>query len=140
LLVKPKHLQYVPAIAQHIPDLRMVVDHIAKPSIVSGQWEMWAEDLAAVARLPNVWCKLSGMMTEADQKHWKLTDFKPYVNHVVEQFGFDRVMFGSDWPVCLLAGTYSQAFEAVNENLRGINESQRDRIFGENARMFYRLV
>jgi L-fuconolactonase len=139
LLVKPRHLRSVPAIARHVPDLRMVVDHIAKPSIVSGQWETWAEDLAAVARLPNVWCKLSGMMTEADWKHWRLTDFRPYVDHVVRQFGFDRVMFGSDWPVCLLAGTYPQAVEAVIKNLGGISESQRDRIFGENARVFYRL-
>lgn len=140
LLLKPRHLRYVSAIAKHAPDLRMVVDHIAKPPIASKEFEPWATNIADIARVPNVWCKLSGVITEADWKHWKLADIKPYVEHVVEHFGFDRVMFGSDWPVCTLAGTYQQAFKAVNENLGEVSEPQWRMVFRDNARVFYRLV
>jgi L-fuconolactonase len=118
----------------------MVVDHIAKPSIASGGFEPWAVSLAAVARIPNIWCKLSGIITEADWKHWNLVNIKPYIDYVVEHFGFDRLMFGSDWPVCTLAGTYQQAFKAVSENLIEISGPQRRQVFGDNARVFYRLA
>lgn len=140
LLVKPGHLKYVPIIAENVPELRMVIDHIAKPDIVSGNFESWASDLTAVARISTVWCKLSGIITEADWKHWKLADIKPYIDHVVECFGFDRVMFGSDWPVCTLAGTYQEAFKTVSESLDETGKSQRQRVFGDNAREFYRLA
>lgn len=140
LLVKPKHLRYIPVIAEHVPGLRMVVDHLAKPSIASRQFEPWATDLAAVARIPNLWCKLSGMITESDWRNWTSADFKPYIDHVIKHFGFDRIMFGSDWPVCMLAGTYEQTLKSVDENLGKISGSQRTKIFGENAKIFYRLA
>jgi L-fuconolactonase len=139
LLIKPKHLRYIPAIAEQIPELRMVVDHIAKPAIVLNDFDNWARDFAVAARIPNVWCKLSGMITEADWRQWKPSDLKPYIDYLIEHFGFDRLMFGSDWPVCLLAGTYKQVFEALDENLSGINDSQKAKIFGGNAQHFYNL-
>jgi len=140
LLVKPGHLSSVLVIADRIPDLRMVVDHIAKPHIASKRLEPWATDLAQLAGIPAVSCKLSGMITEADWKDWTPGDLKPYVDHVVEHFGFDRIMFGSDWPVCVLAGTYARVVDALNECLGRISPSDRAKVFGGNARAFYELV
>ena len=140
LLVKPKHLKCVPVLAEHVPELRMVVDHIAKPFIAARQFEPWATDIAAVSRIPGIYCKLSGMITEAELEYWKPADLKPYIDHVIENFGLDRVMFGSDWPVCTLAGSYQDVFDALVENLSGISESERGRVFGGNARTFYRLA
>ena len=140
LLVKPGHLWSVLVIADRLPELRMVVDHMAKPHIASRRLEPWARDLAQVARIPVVSCKLSGMITEADWKAWTPDDLKPYIDHVVERFGFDRVMFGSDWPVCVLAGTYAQVCRALDECLGEISASDRAKVFGENARAFYKLT
>jgi len=139
LLVKPKHLKYVPVVAERVPELRMVVDHIAKPFIAARQFEPWAADIAAAACIPGVYCKLSGMITEAELRYWKPADLKPYIDHVIEHFGLERVMFGSDWPVCTLAGSYQQVFDALSENLKGISRAERARVFGGNARTFYRL-
>lgn len=139
LLVKTRHLRHVPLIAECVPDLMMVVDHIAKPLIASKQFEPWAAGLMAVACFPNMWCKLSGMITEADWESWTSSDFKPYIGQVIKCFGFDRVMFGSDWPVCTLAGTYEQTIRVVDENLGIISAAQRAKIFGKNAGTFYRL-
>jgi len=140
LLVRPGHLRSVRVIADRLPELRMVVDHMAKPRIASRRMDPWAGDLAQVAGIPAVSCKLSGMITEADWKAWTPGDLKPYIDHVVEQFGFDRVMFGSDWPVCVLAGTYARVLEALNDCLGEISASDRAKVFGENARAFYKLT
>ena len=139
VLVKPRHLKYVPALAEKIPDLRMVVDHIAKPFIVDSVMEPWATDIAAVAEIPGVYCKLSGMVTEADHATWRVEDLKPYVAHVVDSFGVDRLMWGSDWPVCLLAASYEQVLAAAQEAIGPMSDSDREKLLGGNAKSFYRI-
>ncbi len=139
VLVKPRHLKYVPALAKKIPDLRMVVDHMAKPFIADGVMEPWATDIAAVAEFPGVYCKVSGMVTEADHASWTVEDLKPYVAHVMDCFGIDRLMWGSDWPVCLLAASYEQVFNAAQAAIGPLSESDRARLLGRNAIAFYRL-
>ena len=139
LLVKGPHIKYVPQLADKVPDLRMVVDHIAKPPIAAGVTEPWATGIAAVADIPGVYCKLSGLVTEADHERWTVADLKPYVDHVVEQFGFDRLMWGSDWPVCLLAASYDRVFSAAMEAVGDLTPEQRTGLLSKNATDFYRL-
>ncbi len=139
LLVRPQHLRFIPLLAEMVPGLRMVVDHIAKPPIASGQLEPWASRIAAVAAIPGMYCKISGMVTEADWSRWTVEDLKPYVHHVVEKFGFDRVMWGSDWPVCTLAAPYQRVLESALEALGPISSEERSKFLGRNAIKFYRL-
>ena len=139
LLVRPPHLKYVPPLAERVPELRMVVDHIAKPPIASGEMEPWAADIAAVATIPGVYCKVSGMVTEADHSGWTVADLRPYVPHVVERFGFGRFMWGSDWPVCLLASNYHDVRLAAINALGPMTAEDRDAVLGRNATDFYRL-
>ncbi len=139
LLIKPPHLAASLAVARALPELTLIVDHIAKPEIAARGWDPWAEGIAALAGCPNAACKLSGMITEADWTQWTAKDLAPYVQHVVAQFGSDRVMFGSDWPVCRLAGEYEQVVEALTVNLSGLTDRQREDVFGRNAARWYRL-
>lgn len=139
LLVKPRHLKCVSVVRERCPRLKLVVDHIAKPCIAEGKFEAWARDLERVGRLPHVWCKLSGMITEADWAAWTPEDLKPYVEHVVSQFGYDRLMFGSDWPVCTLAGTYRQVVEALRQILDPLPEAEARRLWGATAAEVYQL-
>ena len=103
MLVRPPNLKYVPYVAEQVPDLRMVIDHIGKPLIGRHILEPWKTDISEIAKIPGVYCKISGMVTEADHTNWKVDDLKPYVSHIADIFGTDRIMFGSDWPVCLIA-------------------------------------
>jgi L-fuconolactonase len=139
LLVLPRHLKYVPVVREHCPSLKLIVDHLAKPPIASGAFDEWARDLAAVAALPNVWCKLSGMITEANWKSWRADDLRPYVRHAAACFGSDRLVFGSDWPVCTLAGSYQQVVRALRDCLGSISPQQAANIWGGNAANFYGL-
>jgi L-fuconolactonase len=139
MLVKPEHLENVLKVLDRVPDLPMVIDHIAKPNIAGGGSPGWAAHLAEIAQHPRVYCKLSGMVTEANLHKWKASDLTPYVAHVVKVFGWERVMFGSDWPVCLLAASYQQVWQAIHEALGKISDEQRNKIFGANAIRFYRL-
>ncbi len=139
LLPRPRHLQYIPRVLEAVPGLRTVVDHIAKPLIAEGVFEPWETDLRHVAEIPGVYCKLSGMVTEADHENWKPGDLTPYVSRVVEIFGYDRLMFGSDWPVCTLAGSYDQVFRAARHALGPMSDANRAAVFGGNAERFYRL-
>ncbi len=139
VLVKPRHLKYVPALAQKIPELRMVIDHIAKPLIADGLMEPWATDIAAVADMPGIYCKVSGMVTEAGLAAWTIEDLKPYVAHVKEHFGIDRLMWGSDWPVCLPAASYERVLEATKEAIGPLSESDQAGLLGGNAKAFYRV-
>jgi L-fucono-1,5-lactonase len=139
LLVKPRHLKYVSRVRKHCPRLKLVVDHIAKPRIAERKFDEWADDLTRVAKLTDVWCKLSGMNTEAEWKSWTPADLKPYVQHVVEVFGYDRVMFGSDWPVCMLAGTYEQVVSALKEALGPLPTLVAHKIWSGNAAQFYQI-
>ena len=139
MLVHTRHLKHVKKVAELCPELRMTIDHLAKPPVARGEIKEWQQEIEAVAAYPNIFCKLSGLVTEADHESWRTEDLRPYVDCVLECFGPERLMFGSDWPVCLLAGSYSQVFESVQELLTDLNAVERSRVFGENAADFYRL-
>ena len=139
LLVHTRHLQYVPQVAERCPDLNLVIDHLAKPPIARNEFKDWSEALKSVARIPNIHCKLSGLVTEANWSSWQTNDLRPYVDHAFELFGADRMMFGSDYPVCLLASSYDRVLASFQELLGGLSDSDRDKIFGQNATRFYRL-
>jgi len=139
LLFYVKHLKHAAALAKKLPDLPMVVDHLAKPRIKDHVTQGWIEPLKAAAEFPNVHCKLSGMVTEADWKAWKPADLKPYVDAALEAFGPDRCMAGSDWPVCLLAAPYPSVVGALRELLGPLSASDRAKIFGGTAEIFYGL-
>lgn len=139
LLFYVKHLRHVPTLARRLPDLPMVIDHLAKPHIRAHRLDDWLADFRAASALPNVFCKLSGMITEADWRHWKPHDLRPYVHEALDRFGPDRLMYGSDWPVCELAGSYEQVFHALDEALGPIAPDERAAIFGGTARRFYNL-
>ncbi len=138
LLLRPQHLKHVPTLARALPDLPMVIDHIAKPPIAEGRLDGWQDDLAAAAEHNNVVCKLSGMVTEA-ARDWQPRDLKPFVQFVVKAFGYDRLMFGSDWPVCLLAGSYGQVVDALMECLGSVNDDDWAMLMGGTAARFYGL-
>jgi len=139
LLLRPQHLKIVPGVAERVPGLRMVVDHIAKPPIAAGRMDGWAEDMASVAKIPNVFCKLSGMITEADPHGWKAEHLRPYVAHVLNIFGPERLMFGSDWPVCTLAGTWKEVLAAFTQCIGPQSVEVREKLLGGTAAAFYRL-
>ena len=139
LLVKGPHIKYVPEVAEKVPDLRMVVDHIAKPPIAAGEIEPWATHITEVAAIPGVYCKISGMVTEADHDDWSVGDLKPYVSHVAEQFGLGRLMWGSDWPVCLLASSYPDVLTSALDSIGNLSPEQRKTFLAQNAVDFYRL-
>ena len=117
----------------------MVVDHIAKPRIAAREMEPWARDMEAVAQIPGMHCKLSGMITEADHKNWSADDLRPYVQHVLNLFGPDLLMFGSDWPVCRLAGTWKSVLAAFTQACGPLPQSEREKILGGTAVRFYNL-
>jgi len=123
------------------PRLRAVIDHLAKPAIAIGSLDPWREQLARASEHPNVYCKLSGLITEADHASWRAEDIAPYIQHAVRAFGPDRCMFGSDWPVCTLAGSYAEVVQTLEVSLAPLGLSSRDRarIDAGTAREFYRL-
>lgn len=139
-LTYPRHLPRVLKVLELVPGLRAVVDHLSKPEIRNRKLDPWKSLMAEVARHPGVYCKLSGMITEADHQAWTADHLRPYVEQVVEGFGFDRVMFGSDWPVCLLAGSYDRVIGALREILQPhLNGRIEAAVFGGNAARFYKL-
>ncbi len=140
LLLFPKHLKLAVELVSMFPKQKFVLDHISKPLIKSGHMHPWREDLAALAAHNNAWCKISGMVTEADLENWKYEDFVPYLDTVVEAFGIDRVMIGSDWPVCLLAGEYQEILDIPKEYFKDYPSPERDRIFQMNCIDFYELA
>jgi L-fuconolactonase len=139
LLFYVRHLKHAATLAKKLPRLPMVIDHLAKPRIKDHVTEGWIEHLNAAAKFPNVYCKLSGMVTEADWKAWKPADLKPYVEAALEAFGPDRCMYGSDWPVCLLATPYPGQYGALSEVLSSLSAADRAKIFGGTAEKFYGL-
>jgi L-fuconolactonase len=140
LLFYVKHLRHVPTLARRLPDLPMVIDHLAKPRIREHRTDDWLPHFRAAAAFPNVHCKLSGMITEADWRQWTIADLTPYVQAALELFGPERLMFGSDWPVCELAGSYDRVYHALVEALGPLSEAERALIFGGTAARFYRLA
>lgn len=138
-LLFPKHLKTAGKVAGMFPRQRFVLDHIAKPQIKDAKINPWQEDLFRLAQHQNVHCKLSGMVTEADWQHNTPGDFYPYLDTVFEAFGNDRLMTGSDWPVCLLGGSYSYVTGIVKNYISGIPEHIREKILGKNCMEFYRI-
>jgi L-fuconolactonase len=139
ILVKTRELPAALAMVRAFPEVRFVIDHIAKPSIATGAIDEWSEHLAPFDALPNVFIKLSGMVTEADWKHWTVRDIAPYVRSVLGWFGPERCVFGSDWPVCLVAASYAHVIDACGQAIGDLAADDRERIFGGNAVELYRL-
>lgn len=139
ILIVARQLPAALALTARLPDQPFVLDHLAKPPITAGTIEPWARDLRELARRPNVCCKLSGLVTEADWKRWRPEDLRPYLDVAFEAFGPDRVMFGSDWPVCLVAAPYDRVLAVVAEYASTLSASERDAVFGGNAARFYGL-
>jgi L-fuconolactonase len=139
LLVRARELPAAIATVRALPDLQFVLDHIAKPRIAEGKDPEWRERMPALAALPNVGVKLSGMVTEANWASWTPADLRPFVASVVQWFGVGRLLFGSDWPVCLLATSYEGVVRGLEEALGPISAGDAGRIFGSNAVSAYRL-
>ena len=137
--VFPNHLKHVPTLAEEIPNLTLIIDHLAKPPIKDKIMGSWAEQLAAAAKYPNVYAKLSGLNTAADWNNWTSADIKPYIDFAIEKFGAERLMFGSDWPVAILADNYARVWEQTNLALAGRSETEIDAILGGAATKAYRL-
>ena len=139
ILIYPKQLPAAIGLVEKFPEQRFVIDHIAKPAIKTHQIGLWADHIRTIAKGSTVMCKLSGLVTEADWNNWRAEDFQPYFDVVFEAFGTERLMFGSDWPVCLLAGTYKDVKQLTEDYIRDLPAHERDNIFGLNAARFYGL-
>jgi L-fuconolactonase len=139
ILIYERHLPQTIEFVDEYPDQTFVLDHIAKPRIGAGIMEPWAENLRELALRQNVWCKVSGLVTEADWKNWTPETLRPYLDVVVDAFGVDRLMTGSDWPVCLVASGYVQWFEVLRTYFAPFSERERDAIFGGTAIDVYQL-
>tara|TARA_Y100001936_G_C16083137_1_gene679465 strand:- start:2066 stop:2908 length:843 start_codon:yes stop_codon:yes gene_type:complete len=139
-LAKPPNLPFIPQVMDHVPDLRAVVDHIAKPLIADHLVEPWLTDMRKVASINGIHCKISGMITEADHQNWTEDDLRPYVHHVLGLYGQDRLMFGTDWPVCTLAGEYMDVTSTVQNILASLSPDAKADVFGGTATRFYDLV
>jgi L-fuconolactonase len=126
-------------LAKRCGQVRFVLDHVGKPAIRAGSMDPWRKHIQEMAELPNVWCKLSGMATEADHDTWTRDDLRPYIDHVVECFGFERLMFGGDWPVSTLATEYPRWVDTVQWATGSCSENERRRLFHDTAAEFYRL-
>lgn len=137
ILIYPKQLGAAIKLVEKTPDQPFVIDHLAKPLIKDKVLTPWAQQIKAIAAHPNVYCKVSGLITEADWRAWQPDDFKPYLDVIFAAFGSDRLMFGSDWPVCLLAGSYQQVVELMEDYTRGFTTEEKEKIFGLNAARFY---
>ncbi len=137
ILIYPKHLPVTARFVEQFPDQKFVLDHLAKPLIKDRILQPWTADIWALAAFENVSCKLSGMVTEADWKNWKKDDFIPYLDVVFEAFGVNRLMIGSDWPVCTIAGNYAEVMEIVQEYIKSLSKDEQKLIMGGNAARFY---
>lgn len=139
LLIFPDQLGYTNQFVKNISGVRFVIDHIAKPDIKNKNIDKWASNIKAIAKYENVWCKVSGMVTEADWQNWQTGDFEPYLDVVFEAFGTKRVMFGSDWPVCNVAGGYDKMIAIVESYTAKLSADEQSRFWGLNATEFYKL-
>lgn len=139
ICVKHPQLRSSVELVRRVPQVSFVLDHIAKPDIRAGLLDPWRAELRALSKLPNVYCKISGLVTEADFESWKPADLRPYIDHVMDCFGPQRVMFGSDWPVVLLASRYDRWAEALRDALSDLTADERRQVFHDNAEDIYRL-
>lgn len=139
LLIYPKHLPVAREFVRRFPKQRFVLDHLAKPPIKSASIKQWARGLRELAAVPNVYAKLSGLVTEADWRAWKPADIKPYLDVALECFGAARLMIGSDWPVCTVAGSYARVMDVVKDYLRSCPAESAEGILGGHAQAFWQL-
>lgn len=139
LLIYERHLPTALQFVSYLGDVPIVVDHIAKPDIAKQELEPWRENILSLAQNPQVYCKLSGMVTEADWRHWDYDHLAPYLDTVLNAFGTDRLMIGSDWPVCRLAARYDQVLDIVERCLSGLSGAEREQVYYKNALNFYQL-
>ncbi|MES2649581.1 MAG: amidohydrolase family protein [Bacteroidota bacterium] len=139
ILIFPDQLPYVPSLAAAFPQQQFVIDHIAKPAIAAGEIANWKKNIEAVAKYTNVSCKVSGMVTEANWANWKQEDFTPYLDTITQAFGEDRIMFGSDWPVCLVAASYKQVIKIAADYFSQFSSEVQNKFFNLNASRFYKL-
>ena len=139
ILIFPDQLQCTKKFVAMFPGQKFVIDHIAKPYIKDKKIEEWKNDMQEIAGYQNVSCKISGLVTEADWKSWEAKDFTPYLDTVVNAFGTDRIMFGSDWPVCLVAASFREMLDIVKDYFSSFTKQEQDKFFGGNAINFYNL-
>ncbi|CAN5272231.1 amidohydrolase family protein [soil metagenome] len=140
ILIFPEQLQHALEFVKAFPSQRFVIDHIAKPYIKDKKIDEWEKDISAFKSCENVYCKISGMVTEADWNHWTKEDFTTYLDVIVETFGTKRIMFGSDWPVCLVAASYEQMLSIVKDYFLSFSKNEKAAFFGGNAIEFYQLT
>lgn len=139
ILIKPNHLPYAKELIAAFPDQRFVIDHLAKPFIKAGKINGWKEGMQALVAYPNVSCKVSGMVTEADWANWKPEDFTPYLDVVFNTFGVNRIMYGSDWPVCNVAGGYARVLKIIENYIGRLTQNEQELFWAKNVIEFYRL-
>lgn len=139
LLIFPDQVLFSKELVAAFPNQKFVIDHLAKPYIKKGEVDQWKKDMEAIALHENVFCKISGMVTEADWKNWKKEKFAPYMDVVVNAFGVNRIMFGSDWPVCLVAASYQKMLDIVKDYFSNFSTHEQEQVFGLNATRFYNL-
>jgi L-fuconolactonase len=139
VLVYARQLPEAVDFVRALPEVRFVLDHLAKPEIKAGRLEPWRQDMRRLAELPNVSCKLSGLVTEAAWNSWTADDLKPFIDAAVEGFGPSRLLVGSDWPVCTLAGSYADVMRVFDDYFASFSEAERAQVFGQTAARVYRL-
>jgi L-fuconolactonase len=139
ILVLPDQLNYINEFVRRFPDQPFVLDHIGKPNIAQGDIALWEKQIRELANSENVFCKVSGLVTEANWEHWKPQHFTPYLDTIVENFGAKRIMFGSDWPVCLLAASYEGTIGIVADYFKDFSKDEQAMFFGGNAVKFYNV-
>jgi len=140
ICIKHHQLTAVIELVRQCPETQFVLDHIGKPDIVQGEYETWQKNIRRLAEFENVHCKLSGVITEADWDGWTVADIRPYLEHIIESFGTNRIMFGSDWPVVNLAGSFSRWRDALLAIVHALNAQEKDKLFSLNAIKFYGLT
>jgi L-fuconolactonase len=139
ICIDHRHLPNTIELVRRCPNTTFILDHIAKPDIKHHQLDPWRAGMKTLAGFPNVWCKMSGLVTEADHEHWTRDDLKPFIDHVLDSFGFERTMFGGDWPVAFQAARYPQWVNALLWAVSGCSEEELRKLFHDNACAFYRL-
>ena len=139
ICVRDHQLPVAIQLVKDCPNVRFILDHCGNPDIKNRNYDFWRERIIEIADLPNVVIKVSGIVVNTDVEHWTVEDLRPAVEHVIASFGWDRVMFGSDWPVCTLAASYRQWFDALNFLVKDASEENRRKLFKENAERVYRL-
>lgn len=139
ILIFPDQLKFTTQLVSSFPRQKFIIDHLAKPCIKAKQIEEWKKEMLQIAQYENLYCKVSGLLTEADWQNWKKEDLIPYLDVVVEAFGSNRIVFGSDWPVSLLAGSYEKVVGVVADYFASFSKAEQEQFFGQNAIQFYNL-